>query len=79
MRIINVRNLQHHLRAILDDVVKGETIEIIRRNKPVAHIVPFEEKKSPDPWPDLMKRLNHIYENKRVNPSASGIIYRDRD
>ncbi|RKX73624.1 MAG: hypothetical protein DRP87_18560 [Spirochaetes bacterium] len=79
MKTINVRDLQHHLRAILDEVAKGEVIEVTRRNRAVARIVPLEEKKSPDPWPDLMERLNNIYGKKRINPPASDIIYSDRD
>jgi prevent-host-death family protein len=78
MKTINVRNLQHHLRAVLDEVGKGESIEVIRRNEPVARIIPTSEKKSPEPWPDLEKRLDIIFGGKRPNPSASEIIYGDR-
>ncbi len=49
MKSINVRNLQHHSRAVLDEVSKGETIEITRRNETVARLIPPNAKKSPAP------------------------------
>ena len=79
MKSVNVRNLQHHLRAIIDEVAQGETIEITRRNETVARIIPPPEKTSPEPWPDMRRRLESIYGKKRIVPTASEAIYRDRD
>ena len=78
MKRINVRNLQHHLRAVLDDVVRGETVEITRRRETVARIIPPPEKKSAEPWPDMKKRLESIYGKKRIIPTASEAVYGDR-
>jgi prevent-host-death family protein len=79
MKTINVRNLQHHLRAVLDEVYHGEIVEVTRRNEIVARIVPVEENTTPEPWPDLEKRLDLIFGNRRVTPPASDIIYSDRE
>lgn len=79
MKTINVRNLQHHLRAILDEVAQGETVEITRRNETVAKLIPPREKKSPEPWPDMRRRLESIYGRKRIVPTASEAIYKDRN
>jgi prevent-host-death family protein len=79
MKTINVRNLQHHLRAVLDAVSRGEIIEVSRRNKIVARIVPIEEKTVSKPWPDLRERLDGIYGNKRIDPPIADIIYGDRN
>jgi len=57
MKSIKVRDLQHNLGRLLDQVEQGETIQILRRSKPVARIVPLEAPHSSKPWPDLLKRL----------------------
>lgn len=79
MKTVKVRDLQHRLRAVLNEVAGGETIEVTRRNKAIARIVPLEKHISPRPWPDLMERLNNIYGYRRIDPPTSDIIYSDRD
>lgn len=41
MKSFNVRHVQHHLAAVLADVEGGEVIEVCRRGRPVARIVPL--------------------------------------
>ena len=41
MKSFNVRHVQHHLAAVLADVERGEVIEVHRRGRPVARIVPL--------------------------------------
>ena len=41
MKSFNVRHIQHHLAAVLADVEGGEVIEVCRRGRPVARIVPL--------------------------------------
>ena len=41
MKSFNVRHVQHHLAAVLADVEGGEVIEVRRRGRPVARIVPL--------------------------------------
>ena len=41
MKSLNVRHIQHHLAAVLADVERGEVIEVRRRGRPVARIVPL--------------------------------------
>ena len=41
MKSFNVRHIQHHLAAVLADVEEGEVIEVCRRGRPVARIVPL--------------------------------------
>ena len=41
MKSFNIRHVQHHLAAVLADVEGGEVIEVCRRGRPVARIVPL--------------------------------------
>lgn len=78
MKSIKARDLQHDLGRVLDRVERGETVQILRRNRPVARIVPIAVPSRPKPWPDLVKRLRSIYGDDRIASPASGRIYQDR-
>jgi len=78
MKSIKARDLQHDLSRVLDRVERGETVQILRRNRPVARIVPIAVPPRPKPWPDLVKRLHAIYGDDRIASPASGRIYQDR-
>ncbi len=73
-----MRELQHRLKAVLDEVAGGETIEICRRRKAIARLVPIAESKRPEPWPNLRQRLKRIYGDRKVEPATSERIYADR-
>ena len=47
MRSFSVRHVQHHLAAVLADVEGGEEIEVLRRGRPVARIVPLASEPQP--------------------------------
>ena len=79
MKIVDVRGLQHHLGRYLDEVEQGEVIEIRRRKKIIARIVPSSEDEPVDGWPDLVRRLERIYPKGPVGASAGEQLYRDRD
>lgn len=40
MKSITVREAQHNLAKVLQEVESGEKVEILRRKKPVARLVP---------------------------------------
>ena len=71
-----MRELQHKLRAILEEVERGETIVVRKRNRALARIVPIQAE--PRPWPDLQARLDAIYGSENVSPATSSLIYSDR-
>ena len=79
MKTIKVRDLQHNLARVLDQVERGETVEVLRRNRAVARIVPPEQPPIPAPWPDPLKRLRAIYGDRKVSSPAGEGIYRDRE
>lgn len=62
MKSFNVRHVQHHLAAVLADVERGEVIEVCRRGRPVARIVPLssDPPRSAD-WSQAETRLLAAY------------------
>lgn len=78
MKIVDVRHLQHHLGKYLDEVEHGEILEVRRRRKVIARIVPFNSEMPSQPWPDLIQRLSEMYPNGPIVSSASQQLYKDR-
>ena len=76
MKTIGVRNLQHLLGSYLDEVERGETILVQRRGKAIARIVPIQPEEPPR-WPDLVARVQALYPDGIVSPSASDVLYDD--
>ncbi len=44
MKAANIAELKNNLSKILSDVQKGESIQICKRNIPIARIVPIDRK-----------------------------------
>ena len=78
MKEVDARNFQHHLGSFLDQVEAGEILEIRRRRKVIARLVPFVAEQPTTPWPDLAARLESVYPAGPVKISASDILYMDR-
>ena len=68
MKSFNVRHVQHQLTAVLAAVEAGETIEVRRRGRPVARIVPAPSAAVPSDWSHAEQRLQEVY------PSSVGGI-----
>ena len=47
MKTVNLADAKAHLSELIDGVVEGETIEILRRGKAVARLVPVETSRKP--------------------------------
>jgi len=78
MKTVDARDLQHHLGSYLDQVAAGETLEIRRRRKVMARILPCVAEDPAEPWPDVGARLASIYPEGDVVPGASDLLYQDR-
>ena len=61
LKSLNVRHIQHHLAAVLAAVEDGEEIEVLRRGRPVARIVPFSSAPPPCDWRHAESRLQAAY------------------
>lgn len=79
MKTVDARGLQHHLGRWLDEVEHGEVLEVRRRRRVIARIVPCTEDEPAEPWPDLMGRLEALYPGGPIDGSAADQLYRDRD
>ena len=78
MKTASVRELQHHLKRILDVIDHGEEIIITRRNRKIAKIVPLREDLLIGEWPDFVNRsrkVKTLVEGKR----PSELIMEDRE
>jgi prevent-host-death family protein len=76
MRPVSVRELQREIRAILDRVENGESVEITRRGRPVAQLVPAVD--PVEPWPDLATRAQEALGTRRITPPPSQQLADDR-
>ena len=78
MRSHSVRHVQHHLAAVLAEVERGEEIEVLRRGRPVARIVPLSSESRPCDWSEAARRLQSAYPALAGGTSAARIIAEGR-
>ncbi len=78
MKNVPARELQREIKSILDRVEKGESIQITRRGRPVARLVPTKPART-HPWPDLAARANTVLKNRRIEPPPSRQLSEDRN
>lgn len=78
MRSVDTRTLQHNLGAYLDQVAAGSSLEVRRRHKPVARIIPWTEPDTTPAWPDIGARLRQAFPEGPIAESASQQLYADR-
>ena len=74
IKSLSVRHVQHHLAAVLADVEGGEEIEVVRRGRPVARIVPLQPSSHACDWSDAERRLRSVYPTLIGGAPASQII-----
>jgi prevent-host-death family protein len=77
MKAVPVRELQREIRAILDRVEKGESLEITRRGRPVARLVPARPVRA-EAWPDLDARARKVLGPRHITPPPSQQLVADR-
>ena len=70
MRTLSVREAQHGFAAMLDMVAQGEDVEITRRHRVVARVVPATRPKTRIKWPDIMARLREDFGDRVTADSA---------
>ncbi len=63
MKTLTVREVQHGLARVLDEVARGQEIAVTRRGRLVAHIVPAVPPKRTGRirWPDSGARMKAIF------------------
>ena len=75
MKSFNVRHLRRHLAAVLAAVEGGEVVEVCRRGRPVARIVPLPSAAAPrSDWSHAEKRLQAVYPTPAGGTTAAQTI-----
>ena len=77
MKTVPVRELRRKIRAFLNRVEKGESLEITRRGRPVARLVPARPIRA-EVWPDLEARARKVLGPRRITPPPSQHLVTDR-
>jgi len=77
MRITTIRELKHDTTTVLSWVAEGETVEVRRRNEPVALLSP-PRRQSPVRRPDFGARLKAIYGKTKLATTGTALISTSR-
>jgi len=78
MQSSSVRYVQHHLADVLKLVETGEKVQVLRRNKPVAMIVPLEKNSDETvSWDNHLSEIEAIFDNKKVSGKPMSDIVTD--
>ncbi|MCH7227564.1 type II toxin-antitoxin system Phd/YefM family antitoxin [Haloferula sp. A504] len=74
MKRTSIRELKHETRKVLARVESGETIEVRRRNQPVAVLSPAG-RRGPVEKPDFAARLRGIYGDQVLESTATDLVH----
>jgi prevent-host-death family protein len=76
---VSMRELQQNLKRVIARVERGETVELTRRRRVVARLVPARGERAVPPWPDLEARARSVMGDRLItDPSPSELVIRDR-
>jgi antitoxin (DNA-binding transcriptional repressor) of toxin-antitoxin stability system len=78
MKKATVRDLRYRFREVEDLLREGEEIQITKRKKVIAILVP-PEPVVPSRCPDFMARLKKIYGNRSMKVRGAELMRRERD
>ncbi len=79
MKSVNIRTLRHETTDLMDRIALGESVEIRRRNRPVAVLKPVEsENQRSGQRPDFRKRLRSIYGDQVLGKTATELLAEER-
>jgi antitoxin (DNA-binding transcriptional repressor) of toxin-antitoxin stability system len=77
MRKATVRDLRYRFSEVEDLLREGEEIQITKRKRVIARLVPFKPE-APSRRPDFLARLKKIYGDKRLKVSGAELLSRER-
>jgi prevent-host-death family protein len=75
---VSIRELQQNLKGVMTRVERGETVDVTRRNRPVARLSPARSPAPASDWPDLDARTRSVFGNRVVSPSGSQVVSDER-
>lgn len=76
MRTATVRDLRYRFREVEEALRAGEEIQITKRKRAIAKLVPCRP--AMPPLPDFLARLKEIYGDRQLKVSGAELIARDR-
>jgi prevent-host-death family protein len=75
---VSMRELQQNLKQVMARVERGETVELTRRRRVVARLVPATGAGPVAPWPDVEARVRSIFGDRILTPAGSTLLLRAR-
>ena len=77
MKTVSVREAQHHLGAVLEEVQRGRTITLTKRGRVVAKIVPARVARRRATWPDFEARMKRLFPAGPPPGAPASLLIRD--
>lgn len=78
MKRATVRDLRYSFNHVEASLAEGEEIEIVKRKKVIAKLVPVSPAK-PSALPDFTARMKRIHGNVTLHPSGADLLAKERD
>lgn len=78
MKSVNIRSLKHETKALMERIALGESVEIRRRNQPIAILQPIASDQKSRPRPDFRERLRSIYGDQLLAQTATELLSEER-
>lgn len=77
MKTASIRDLKHETSAVLSWVEQGESVEVRRRNRPVALLSPLPHRRPPE-LPDYAGRLKRAYGKTKLPVTGTEVVSNGR-
>jgi len=77
MKTATVRDLRYHFSEIEARLQRGEEIEIRKRKRVIARLVPVRPK--PEEYPDFEARARKIFGDRLTATTGTELLTEDRD
>ena len=78
MKRATVRDLRYSFKEVEARLAEGEEIEIVKRNKVIAKLVPVVPE-PPRQLPDFLGRMRRNWGNKILKPSNAELLAEERE
>ena len=74
MKTASIRDIRHDFARVLNWIEDGEQVEITKRRRVVARLVPVKPKAKKVEWPDFEARRKKIFPNGVKGKPISEIV-----
>jgi antitoxin (DNA-binding transcriptional repressor) of toxin-antitoxin stability system len=78
MKRATVRDLRYSFKEVEARLAEGEEIEIVKRNKVIAKLVPVAPEARPE-MPDFLGRMRKIWGDRIFEPSNAELLAQERE